>query len=422
MKNVLIVDDEKSLLLSMKAGFESFKEQFNVLLAENGKEAVSVLEANEVELVITDLKMPVMDGFDLLAYINTNFPSISTMVMTAFGTPEIEMQLKGMNTLKVLEKPVDFDELALTIKENLRQERKDGTLEGISLPNFLQLIEMEQKTCLLEVIGEDQTKGFIYFKEGEPFDALCRDLKGEDAVYEMLAMGRVKINFKELPKKKIKKRIKAGLMFMIVEGTRRLDESDMPEESDGPKETQAVASEPDVDENEGIPASAVSTSTAEDPEKDAETSAMEVDQQASEQDKPMKGVKKMGKIEDVLEKFKDVEGFNAVGVFSPNGEIAAQVNATGVKIDELGALANDVLLKSQKATEIMGVGRGQLVHIEAPKAHIIARCLNEATDFAASTEGRAHVHMVLTISKEGNLAMAKMKLESIIQEVAPMFR
>lgn len=81
-----------------------------------------------------------------------------------------------------------------------------------------------------------------------------------------------------------------------------------------------------------------------------------------------------------------------------------------------------MLLKAQKATEIMGVGRGQLVHIEAPKAHVFARCLNEATDFAATSAGRAHVHMVIVVDKEGNVAMSKMRLENIIMEVAEHFR
>jgi hypothetical protein len=70
----------------------------------------------------------------------------------------------------------------------------------------------------------------------------------------------------------------------------------------------------------------------------------------------------------------------------------------------------------------MDVGRGQLVHVDAPKAHVIARCLNEATDFATTASGRAHLHVVLVLDKEGNLAMGKMKLESIIKELAQYFR
>ena len=130
----------------------------------------------------------------------------------------------------------------------------------------------------------------------------------------------------------------------------------------------------------------------------------------------------MAEVKEILEKFKSIDGFQAVGVFSPQGEMVAELNSTGHKLAELGALANDVLLKAQKTTEIMGVGRGNMVHIQAPKAQIITRCLNEATDFSSTASGRAHIHMVLIMDQEGNLAMGKMKIDAVIQELAPLFR
>ena len=130
----------------------------------------------------------------------------------------------------------------------------------------------------------------------------------------------------------------------------------------------------------------------------------------------------MGKLEDTLSKLREIEGFMAVGVFTPNGEMAAQVNTANLKLAEVGSLANDVLLKAQKATDVMNVGRGQVVHIDAPKAHIIARCLNEADDFSQSQAGKAHVHLIMLMAKDANLAMGKIKLESIIHEVAESFR
>ncbi len=60
--------------------------------------------------------------------------------------------------------------------------------------------------------------------------------------------------------------------------------------------------------------------------------------------------------------------------------------------------------------------------IDAPQAHIIARCLNESEGYAASAAGKAHLHMVLILSKDGNPAMAKIKMESVIHEVATAFR
>lgn len=130
----------------------------------------------------------------------------------------------------------------------------------------------------------------------------------------------------------------------------------------------------------------------------------------------------MEKRMEILEKFKGVDGFMAAGIFSPRGELLAEVNVSDIKIAEIGALANDVLLKAQKATELMGVGRGQLVHVEAPKAHLLARCLNEAANVGETSAGKAHLHVVAAIRSNGNLAMAKMKLASIIAELAPLFR
>lgn len=406
MKNVLIVDDEKSLILTLKTGFEAYKDQFNVLTAENGREAMKIMDSTNLDLVVTDLKMPVMDGLELLAYMSINLPSVPFIVMTAFGTPAIEKKLKKMNMLQMIEKPLDFEELVQSISEHLEGDGKEGvgTLSGISLSNFLQLIEMEQKTCLLEVRSEGKKQGMFYCKDGELYDAVCGDITGEEAVYKLLALAKVQLSFRSLPKKMIKRRIKTKLMSLLLGGLSQKDEHEA--EKIDPSELDPVLDiiEGDLLQKEDA-----------DPQGSAEISV-------TKNHKTDKGVNEMAEIKEVLGKFKDVDGFQAVGAFSPNGEMVAEVNPAGIKIGELGALANDVLLKAQKATEIMGVGRGQLVHIEAPKAHIVARCLNEATDFAATSAGRAHVHMVVVLNKECNLAMAKMKVDGVIQEIAGFFR
>jgi CheY-like chemotaxis protein len=393
MKYVLIVDDEEQLLLTMQAGFEPFKDRFEVLTACNGKEAVEVLASKRINLVVTDLKMPEMDGFDLLAHLKNNFPEIPAVVMTAFGTPSIEARLSTAGMMKMLEKPVDFEELTQLITSLLDADFSGGTLTGISLPSFLQLIEMEQNTCLMEVEAPNAKKGLLYFNKGVLYDAAFGKLTAEDAVIQMLMLDNVKISFRSLPSKKLKKRIKTNLMNLIMEGTRLKDE-------------RAEELAQNTDDQGGEESNGVS-------EKSAAT---------SRGTSPGKGDDKMAELKEVLEKFKMIDGFQAVGAFSPNGEMVAECNATGIKLDELGALANDVLLKAQKTTEIMNVGRGQLVHVEAPKAHVICRCLNEATDFASTASGRAHVHMVLILGTDGNVAMGKMKLNSVIQEVAEFFR
>jgi CheY-like chemotaxis protein len=406
MKQVLIVDDEESFLLTLSTGLESYADQFQVVTAQDGRVAITVLEDRRVDLVVTDLRMPTMDGFELMAYMASNYPAIPVVVLTAHATPETEQQLSLPNTIRILEKPVDFDELTDTILQNLKGSDTGGSVSGISLPNFMDLIEKEEKSCMLEVQQNDQRVGVLLFNQGALWDALSRDLKGVEAVFDLLSLDEVQIRYRNLPKKKIKRRIKVNLISLLMESARRQDER---------ADEEALSAEPDV-----ITGSSTMEPPAASPKQGSEAPP------AGSADPPsapiQKGANKMAEINEVLEKFKTVEGFQAAGAFSPQGEMVASANPSGIKLDELGALANDVLLKAQKATEIMNVGRGQLVHVEAPKAHVLARCLNEATDFAATASGRAHVHMVVILEKEANVAMAKMKMDGIIQEIAAFFR
>ena len=65
MTTILLVDDEKSFVLSLADGLQAYFKNINVLTAENGKKALELLDTREIDMVITDLKMPVMDGFEL---------------------------------------------------------------------------------------------------------------------------------------------------------------------------------------------------------------------------------------------------------------------------------------------------------------------------------------------------------------------
>ena len=87
MKNILIVDDEKTFLQLFVESLKDSHPYFNVSAAQNGKKVVEILESGPVDLVVADLRMPEMDGFELLAYLNSRFPSIPAIAMSAFSTP-----------------------------------------------------------------------------------------------------------------------------------------------------------------------------------------------------------------------------------------------------------------------------------------------------------------------------------------------
>ncbi len=126
MKDVLIVDDERAFLSILTEGLRGYGQDFGIITAENGRDAIEVLKRQPVDLVVTDIKMPQMDGFELLEYLNANHPRVPVMLMTAFGTPEMEERGRAMGARQYLEKPFDVDTLVQKIRGELTRELSDG--------------------------------------------------------------------------------------------------------------------------------------------------------------------------------------------------------------------------------------------------------------------------------------------------------
>ncbi len=221
LETVLIVDDEKTFLLSLKDGLKIHEDKFRVLTAESGKEAVSLLRALPVDLLVTDLKMPEMDGFELLAWTTRERPDLPVIVMTAFGTSDIEAQLAEIETLQYLEKPLALADLENAIFTTLKAKAR-SYIRGIALATFLQLMHMEKKTCTLK-IAQGQRNGYLYLKRGELLDAECGELHGESAAYEIMAWEDAEIEMDSVCRRQ-EQVITTGLEHLLIDAFRRKDE------------------------------------------------------------------------------------------------------------------------------------------------------------------------------------------------------
>ncbi len=184
MKNILIVDDEKPFLASVQDGLAAQARNYGVLTAYNGQQALEILGSTKIDLLVTDLKMPVMDGFELLAHVSRSHPGIPSVIMTAFGTPEIEERLRRIDSCQFLEKPLDIDVLDTTIARGLAADPK-SYIRGINLATFLQLVQMERKTCTLKIRSKKGV-GFLYIRAGELLAAETETLSGVAAAHEIV--------------------------------------------------------------------------------------------------------------------------------------------------------------------------------------------------------------------------------------------
>ncbi|HXX57110.1 MAG TPA: response regulator [Thermodesulfovibrionales bacterium] len=119
MKNILVIDDNEMVLSVLSERLRTSSKDWMVLTAENGKEAVRIMESVPVDLVLTDLQMPVMDGYQFLEYARVNHPFIPIIAMTANYSAEAECRLQSLGITQVMEKPFSMKKLTAKIADNL---------------------------------------------------------------------------------------------------------------------------------------------------------------------------------------------------------------------------------------------------------------------------------------------------------------
>ncbi len=119
MKKILIVDDNKTILEAISLFFSCELPECDVLKASNGKQAMEILETLAVDLILTDLNMPVVSGYQLIEWVKRKLPSIPVLGMTGVRTPDVVEKLRRLGVSFCIEKPFDLNEVALRISAAL---------------------------------------------------------------------------------------------------------------------------------------------------------------------------------------------------------------------------------------------------------------------------------------------------------------
>jgi CheY-like chemotaxis protein len=218
MKTVLVVDDEPTVRFALAEGLTDRRRGVKTVTAASGLEAITVLESEPVDLVLTDLRMPEMDGFELLAHLRRHFAGLPVIVMTALGGSETAARLDGVECFT---KPFNVPVLKARIRELLAQRVK-GRVENITLPSFLQLLELERKTCTLAITSLGRTGG-LFFRSGRLVGAATGELAGQPAALEIVTWEDADIEILDVCPQ-VEPEIGAGLSYLLMEGMRLQDE------------------------------------------------------------------------------------------------------------------------------------------------------------------------------------------------------
>ncbi|MCK4942833.1 MAG: response regulator, partial [Candidatus Aminicenantes bacterium] len=123
---ILVVDDEKSFVKANKTSILTNRDNYIIKTAFNGKEALDILEKEEVDLIILDVKMPVMDGIQFLVELHNRNIWLPIIILTSFSNiaeKEKEEIIRDFGVVEIIEKPVNFEKLEKRIeKEQLKIE------------------------------------------------------------------------------------------------------------------------------------------------------------------------------------------------------------------------------------------------------------------------------------------------------------
>jgi len=239
---ILIVDDDQALRESLEMVLAA--EGYDVIVAENGERALERVEETPVDVVLCDLRMPGLDGFDLLPQIGRKLPGVPILIMSAYGTEDLAVEAMRRGAYDYLAKPFQPSEVLLTLRkarerehlrkanERLQQEVQRAVGErpivAASKP-MIELLELLERTaafkttCLLT--GESGTGKEVLARaihaqsprRNEPFVAVnCGAIP--EALLESELFGHAKGSFTGAD------RARRGLFLEADRGTLFLDE------------------------------------------------------------------------------------------------------------------------------------------------------------------------------------------------------
>ena len=376
MKRVLVVDDEEDMLWMLQRNLNKGMQDVEILAAKSGEEALAVLSDKNVNLVITDINMPGMNGLDLLIEINNRYPQTGVIIMTAYPSNAYKNEAMLSGSLRFIEKPFDINDMRSTVQQVLKEnEGFQGTIDGIELMDIVQFNGLSRSTAALKVTTTDH-EGMIFFKNGEVVHAMCDNESGEKAFFTILGFqGGTLQNIRGVEPPIVS--IKKGLESLLFEVALKSDEREEEEESSAASALEdldsdflasvtGTAAPVTVDKPESVPAAPAA------PAKPAESPAPK----SPEKSEPSTGKPKpsnepsstedieMTNIQKILAEFTNIEGVHTACLVGRDGFLLDSLARAGIDAEMIGAIASSGFGSAESMGTQLGQGELSMTMLE----------------------------------------------------------
>jgi predicted regulator of Ras-like GTPase activity (Roadblock/LC7/MglB family)/DNA-binding response OmpR family regulator len=349
MKRVLVVDDEEDMLWMLQRNLNKGMKDVEILAAKSGEEALALLSDRSVNLVITDINMPGMNGLDLLIEINNRFPGTGVIIMTAYPSNAYENKAMMSGSLRFIEKPFDIKVVRAIVEEVLKEsEGFQGTVDGVDLIDIVQFNALSRATAALKVTTGDR-EGMIFFREGAVVHAMCGKEIGEEAFFTILGFngGSLQnIRGVQPPVVSIHKSIEALLFETAVKSDERA----------GRLEANSTTTDtPDEDlasRSDGAPPQMVPS----DPAGEKPSASKNRENLMKNQPTTFTEDSQMTEIQKILAEFTNIEGVHTACLVGRDGFLLDSLARAGIDAEMIGAIASSGFGSAESMGNQLGQG------------------------------------------------------------------
>ncbi len=193
MAKILVVDDEADLEILVKQKFrKKIRENiYEFVFAQNGQEALDrVHEHSDIDIILSDINMPVMDGLTLLSHLPEANPAIKAVVVSAYGDLQNIRAAMNRGAFDFVVKPVDFEDLELTMEKTILHVRQiQETIKAIKENNILKMYVdenvlnfMNNKEFENTLLKNEMLQATVLFVDVCGFTALTEQIPANEVV------------------------------------------------------------------------------------------------------------------------------------------------------------------------------------------------------------------------------------------------
>jgi CheY-like chemotaxis protein len=188
---VLLLDDDPDVLDLYQQMLLQLPSEPAVHIASSGASAMTMLDAEPFSILISDLKMPRMDGLQVLAIVRRKYPQLRTVVLTAVTDPQMRARAYAMGIDLYLEKPGSEKEVSFfrDCIESLLDSESAGGFRGVQSKSLVDLIQLEclsGSSCILKITN-GKLEGRVWIQNGDVYDAATQEIEGEEAFRRILS-------------------------------------------------------------------------------------------------------------------------------------------------------------------------------------------------------------------------------------------